>query len=129
MSVPLAFLSRDQAAVIDQVASGGPVVITPWRGLVIPGAAGSLDRLAAHGLIVGDDDAWSRISACVGAPGCAKSQISTADLARALAHHRLHRPVHLTGCERRCGAPAGDHDELVAPGDLQQALHQLGLTR
>lgn len=129
ISVPLAFISRDQAEVINQVAAGGPVVITPWRGLLIPGAAGSLDLLAEHGLVVDDLDVWSNISACVGAPGCAKSRISTADLARALATHQLHQPVHIAGCERRCGAPAGRHEELVAPVDLEHALHQLGLTR
>jgi precorrin-3B synthase len=23
--------------------------------------------------------------------------------------------THISGCERRCGAPAGDHHDLVAP--------------
>lgn len=129
ISVPLAFLSREHAVVIHQAAGGGTVVITPWRGLVIPGAAESLTQLAEVGLVVDDADVWSTISACVGAPGCAKSRISTAEMARALAARLTTQPpaqpVHIVGCERRCGAPALDHVDLVAPQDLDQALSQL----
>lgn len=132
IAVPLAFLNHEQARAIDQVAKGGPVVITPWRGLVIPGAAGSLPVLAEHGLVIDDQDVWAKISACVGAPGCAKSRISTADRAYELAAHRatqqLDQPVHIVGCERRCGAPAVEHVDLVAPVDLDEALRQLVAT-
>lgn len=129
VSVPLAFLSRGQALAVDQIAGGGPVVITPWRGLVIPGAAGSLGWLGEHGLVVSDSEVWSKISACVGSPGCAKSRISTADLARELAGQPLRRRAHIIGCERRCGAPVDDHVGLVAPADLRQAMQLLAAAR
>ena len=57
------------------------------------------------------------ISACVGAPFCAQRARRDAERGRA-SWPRLAGPVprtHLSGCERRCGAPNHDHLELVAP--------------
>jgi precorrin-3B synthase len=125
VGVPLSFLNRQQAAAVDRAAAGGPVVITPWRGLVIPGAAGALPELITTGLIADESSAWSQLTACVGAPGCARSAIRTQTLTTRLASAlpaapRL--PVHLSGCERRCGAPAGAYVDLVAPRTLSEAL-------
>lgn len=114
VAVPLGFLTADQAGAVDRVSAGGPVVITPWRGLVIPGAAGALPTLARSGLVVDQDSPWSKISACVGAPGCARSMINTREVAYGLAARPVDQPTHVSGCERRCGAPAGDHVDLVA---------------
>jgi precorrin-3B synthase len=111
--VPLGFLTSSQAAAIYTAAAGRPVVITPWRSVVIPDAAGSLPMLAAVGLVLDPTSPWSMITACVGSPGCAKSLIDTRTVAADLARRSPRRPVHVSGCERRCGAPTIAHDELV----------------
>ena len=116
VAVPLAMLTALQVAAVEHAVGDGFVVVTPWRGLVLPGAAAALGALAAVGLVVGDEGAWSQLSACVGAPGCARSRVDTAALAAALVRRDTDLPrTHLSGCERRCGAPSGDHVDLVAP--------------
>ena len=116
VSVPLARLTLEQARLVEAVVSGGPVVITPWRGLVLPGAAGRLADLAAAGFVTDDDTAWAQVSACVGAPFCSRARIDTTEIAEALVAAGGPLPrTHVSGCERRCGAPTGDHRDLVAP--------------
>ena len=119
LHVPLALLTPAQAAAVEGHAAG-PVVITPSRGLVLPDAAGHLPQLLAAGLVADPASPWPAISACIGAPYCANSLISTRAYATALARSgsRLRR-THISGCERRCGAPTGDHHDLVAPGDIE----------
>jgi precorrin-3B synthase len=112
--VPLGSLTPAQAATIEACAAGR-VVITPSRGLVLPGAAGRLPELVAGGLIDDASSPWSAISACVGAPSCQKSLIDTRTYATTLAESGRPLPrTHISGCERRCGAPAGAHHDLVA---------------
>lgn len=115
VQVPLALLTPAQAATVE-VAATGPVVITLSRGLVVAGAARHLPSLAEAGLIDDPDSPWSAISACVGAPSCQQSLINTRAYATALAQSGsfLGR-THVSGCERRCGAPARAHVDLVAP--------------
>ena len=126
MSVPLARLALEQARLVEEVVAGGPVVITPWRGLVLPGAAERLDDLAAAGFVVDDDTAWAQVSACVGAPFCARARIDTTEIAEALVALGGSLPrTHVSGCERRCGAPTGDHRDLVAPS-MAEALTVIG---
>lgn len=126
--VPLARLGGDQVAAIARACerSGADPVLTPWRGVVIPGGAPSLPQLAAAGLIVDQDDPWNGLTACVGAPGCARSLVDTRRLASELVGHLAadgsHGPIHLSGCERRCGLPAGEVLDLVAPRDAGAAL-------
>jgi precorrin-3B synthase len=115
VQVPLALLTPAQAARVE-AAADGPVVITPSRGLVLPGAAPHLPSLVAAGLIEDPESPWSAISACVGAPSCQKSLINTRAYATALAQSGSPlRRTHVSGCERRCGAPTDDHLDLVAP--------------
>ena len=115
VGVPLGFLTTAQAAAVHTIAAGGPVVITPWRGLIVPGAAGELGALGAAGLVTDPESPWTKITACVGSPGCAKSKINTRGVAVELAFKGRPpvRRVHISGCERRCGAPSGDHEEWV----------------
>jgi len=114
--VPLARLDLKQARAIDRAVSSGPVVVTPWRGLVLPGASGQLEALANAGMVIDDESAWAGISACVGAPACARARADTAAIAEVLAASgKPVRQIHISGCERRCGAPAHDHLDLVAP--------------
>ncbi len=119
VQVPLAMLTPAQSSTVEVCATGS-VVITPSRGLVLSEAARRLPELAAVGLIDNPASPWSAISACVGAPSCASSLISTRAYATALAQSGspLQR-THISGCERRCGAPAGDHRDLVAPRDAE----------
>ena len=122
VQVPLAQLTPTQAATVEACAAG-TVVITPSRGLVLPEAARHLPSLVAAGLIKDPASPWSSLSACVGAPSCQKSLINTRAYATALV--QLGSPLrrtHISGCERRCGAPAGDHIDLVMPEDLGVAV-------
>lgn len=116
VAVPLGQLQPAQVAVIDEVVDGGPVVITPWRGLILPGSAGRLERLEHAGLVVDDTSTWANISACVGAPACGRARVDTKAVAELLVGSRVPlRRLHISGCERRCGAPTGEHLDLVAP--------------
>ena len=120
IAVPLGLLSPDQVHSVITANGPGPLVVTPWRGLVLPNAADGLPELAAAGLVADDTSAWSMISACVGAPWCHQSRADTRRLAAQLAARTQRLPrAHLSGCERRCGAPAGDHLDLVAPTPLE----------
>ena len=113
--VPLARLTPAQAEMVETFADG-PVVITPSRGLVLPGTAQHLPSFVAAGLIDDPDSPWSAISACVGGPSCERSLINTRAYATALAQSASPlRRTHVSGCERRCGAPNGEHLDLVAP--------------
>jgi precorrin-3B synthase len=115
VQVPLALLTPAQAATVE-VAATGPVVITLSRGLVVAGAARHLPSLVGAGFIDDPDSPWSAISACVGAPSCQQSLINTRAYATALAESgsSLER-THISGCQRRCGAPGGAHIDLVGP--------------
>jgi precorrin-3B synthase len=85
--------------------------------LADPGAA---DALASAGLVLDPGSPWSRVTACAGRPGCAKSLADVrGDAARAVATGSL--PLdgarqHWAGCERRCGRPSGDVVDVVATG-------------
>jgi precorrin-3B synthase len=119
VQVPLALLTSAQASAVVACAAG-PVVITPSRGLVLPGAAARLTELVAAGFVDDPASPWSAISACVGAPSCQRSLINTRAYATALARSGLPLSrTHISGCERRCGAPAVAHLDLVAPGGAQ----------
>jgi precorrin-3B synthase len=94
-------------------ASAGELRLTPWRGVVLPGAsADAVAALTEAGFVTDPGSPWHGASACTGLPGCAKS---LADVRRdaadalaaqpALAARRL--PVHWSGCARRCGHPGG----------------------
>ncbi|WP_405007322.1 hypothetical protein OHV13_27455 [Kitasatospora purpeofusca] len=116
-------------------AAEGELRLTPWRGVVLPGApAGRLPALAAAGFRTAAGTAWDGASACTGLPGCAKSRSDVrADAARALDDARaldetrvldetgppgaVLLPVHWSGCERRCGHPAGRRVDVLATGE------------
>jgi precorrin-3B synthase len=115
--VPLGFLTPEQLSAVSAAAGSGPVVVTPWRGLVIPYAATRLPELAAVELVVDDASPWTLVTACVGAPYCGKARMDTLAAARDLAERSGSSPLrrtHLSGCERRCGAPSTAHVDLVA---------------
>ncbi|GAA3146887.1 nitrite/sulfite reductase [Kribbella aluminosa] len=122
VTVPLGSLTQQQAAALGQAE----VRLTPWRSVVVPSSTRGLEDV---GLVTTPDSVWEGVTACAGKPGCAKA---LADV-RADATHLLAdvgglvladvrglgrgRRVHWSGCERRCGKPAGEFVDVVAVGD------------
>ncbi|WP_269856864.1 cobalamin biosynthesis protein CobG [Streptomyces sp. RPT161] len=105
----------------------GELRLTPWRGVVLPGAsAAEVPILAEAGLIADSGSPWHGASACTGLPGCAKSLADVRrDAAEALAAQRPSTakllPVHWSGCARRCGHPGGDRwVDVLATADGYQ---------
>ncbi|MEU7477873.1 hypothetical protein AB0A63_17940 [Lentzea sp. NPDC042327] len=90
---------------------GTALRLTPWRSLVVPPGTDT------SGLITDPASPWHGVSACTGKPGCAKSLSDVRADARAWLGTPHSRPVHWSGCSRRCGRPAGDVIEFVATGD------------
>ncbi len=102
---------RSVAALVED--TNAQIRCTPWRGIVLLGVARADQATAAAALArVGFSpdpaDPVHRVSACVGLPGCASSRADTGRAARALldAPGTLTGRIHLSGCEKRCGANA-----------------------
>jgi precorrin-3B synthase len=96
--------------------------------MVSPHAADRLPELVEAGLVADDASAWTMISACVGAPWCSQGRADTRSLAAQLAARPRALPrTHLSGCERRCGAPPGDHLDLVAPTPIEAEVAIAGV--
>lgn len=111
--IPLGVFGPQQiSSVVEASGSDGMVVVTPWRGLVLPGVT-DLAPLDSAGLATTADSPWSRVTACIGAPGCAKSAGDTHTLAREIAAAGVRVPTHVIGCERACGAPTIDHERVL----------------
>ena len=118
-AVPLGVLAARVAEYL--AAIGAPLVITPWRSLLVcdldEGVADAALRvLAPMGLVFDGNSPWLTVSACTGSPGC---EHSAADV-RADATAALDAPAdghrHFVGCERACGSPPAG-EVLVATGD------------
>jgi precorrin-3B synthase len=91
-----------------------PIVITPWRSLLVfdldEGVADTALRvLAPMGLVFDENSPWLDVSACTGSPGCAKSLTDVrADAAAAAEEPARDAPSghrHFVGCDRACGSP------------------------
>jgi precorrin-3B synthase len=114
--VPLGRLTGDQVAVL---ARADRLVLTPWRGVVVPGlrSATATDwaaAVAAVGLPVEPVSRWSGVTACAGRPGCAKALADVRAAATAATVFVEGLPVHWIGCERGCGSPAAAHVRVEA---------------
>jgi len=119
-TVPLGRLSTQQAILLAVVDA--PLVVTPWRSVIVCDlpedvAEHLVGMLAASGLVFDESSPWVQVSACAGAPGCAKSLADVrTDLSTAVHNNQL--PVagqqHWVGCERRCGRPVGVVTDVVA---------------
>lgn len=102
---------RSVAALVED--TNAQIRCTPWRGIVVLGiartaqatATAALDRA---GFSPDPADPAHLVSACVGLPGCASSRADTGRAARALLDtpSPLTGRIHLSGCEKRCGANA-----------------------
>ncbi len=108
-AVPLGVLAARQAEFV--AAIDAPVVITPWRSLLVfdlaEGVADtSLRVLAPMGLVFDANSRWLEVTACVGSPGCEKSLADVrAEATRAADDATATGQVHYVGCERACGSP------------------------
>lgn len=85
--------------------------ITPWQSVLLPDVAAAaapsvLARLIALGLACEPEHPMTRLIACAGSTGCAKSHADTkADALRLAAHLPADaEQVHLSGCPRSCAA-------------------------
>ena len=109
-AVPLGVLTSRQARFL--AAVDAPVVITPWRSLLLCDlteevADTALGVLPGLGLVFDENSRWLEVSACVGSPGCARSLADVrADATAAVRTGAPAGPVHYVGCERACGRPA-----------------------
>ncbi|MCL7376455.1 precorrin-3B synthase [Streptomyces sp. 35G-GA-8] len=106
-------------------AANGPLRVTPWRGVIVPGVAPAmadavLDRLRTAGLVTDPGSPWYGVGACTGRPGCAKALADVRSDATAAALSRPGSeglPVYWSGCARRCGHPQGRWVDVVATGE------------
>jgi precorrin-3B synthase len=107
--VPLGVLRTRVAEYL--AAVGAPLVITPWRSVLVcdldEGVADTALRvLAPLGLIFDENSPWLDVSACTGSPGCAHSAADVRhDAAQAVSHGATGVHRHFVGCERACGSP------------------------
>ncbi|MGH3556722.1 MAG: precorrin-3B synthase [Mycobacterium sp.] len=120
-AVPLGILSARIAEYL--AAIGAPLVITPWRSVLVcdiddPTADTALRVLAPMGLVFDENSPWLAISACVGSPGCAHSVADVRADAAAAARtgDAGGGRRHFVGCERACGSPPAG-EILVATGN------------
>ncbi len=115
VTVPLGSLGQEQAALLTQVAD--KIRITPWRSVVLPSMP--VEPLEQVGLITKADSPWNGVTACAGRPGCAKALADVRTDAWQVTPRlpRHGRPMHWSGCERRCGKPAGEFVDVLATGN------------
>jgi precorrin-3B synthase len=126
VTIPLGSLGPEQAAALVEAAraGSGDLRVTPWRSVVVCGlpaeaVEGVLGRLEAAGLAADPRSGWAGVTACTGRPGCGKALADVRGDARRVtpADRAGQRPVHWSGCDRRCGRPAGDFVDVVALGN------------
>ena len=120
--IPLGVLPARTAEFVGAIES--PVVITPWRSLLVcdldEGIADvALRVLAPLGLVFDETSPWLDLSACTGSPGCAHSAADVrADAAGAVDDpadgHR-----HFVGCDRACGSPPVGEVLIAGPDGYQ----------
>ncbi|MGY1827916.1 precorrin-3B synthase [Blastococcus sp. SYSU DS0541] len=118
--VPLGRLTAAHLSLLADLAAEAQ--LTPWRGVVVPDLAdgSAAPLLVEAGLVLHPASPWTRVTACAGLPGCAKSLADVrADATAAVVVGSL--PAggarqHWAGCERRCGRPGGAVVDVVATG-------------
>lgn len=97
-------------------AAHGPLRITPWRMVFLPGVA--VSALAGPDTLITDPgDPLLRVQACTGAPGCPQATVETRGIARTLAPTLpAGRALHVSGCEKGCAHPKACDVTLVGRG-------------
>lgn len=125
--VPLGLLSP---GMIDALPPG-EVTLTPWRQVLVPGAAAEIGAFHRAGYAVDPTEPWAHISACIGAGGCDRTQVDTMAMAERLVEAVntgeaiLTEDLHISGCERRCGAPHREYIDVVNPRHLFVAVDEI----
>jgi precorrin-3B synthase len=97
-------------AALSQQHGNGTLRITPWQSVLLPditnhAVSAVLRELSTLGLACDPAQAITRLIACAGSSGCAKSLADTkADALRLAARLPDCVDVHLSGCARSCAA-------------------------
>jgi precorrin-3B synthase len=148
--LPFGRTDSDGLIRLGTLASGAGVRelrLSPWRGFAFcglrPGAADALQTsLRREGLIVKAGDPRLAVSACAGAPACARGEVPTlvdaALLADALAPLLADGlGLHVSGCAKSCAHPGsadltlvgrdGRYDVIIAGGAGDTAIAHLSL--
>jgi precorrin-3B synthase len=120
---PLGRLDAAQARCLAALCGPRGLRITPWRTVVLTDVTDTdhaMAAAAAAGLGVTGDSPWFGVTSCAGRPGCAKALADVQADARAVVAAGVGvaggRRVHWSGCERRCGRPAGKVVDVQADG-------------
>ncbi|WP_203337425.1 precorrin-3B synthase [Nocardioides limicola] len=111
---------RVVASLVREQLAQAQLVLTPWRSVVLRGVTPAEAHTALPDWGFAADSPQALTSACIGAPGCAKSLADVRADAAGLASANPGRRLHVSGCARRCGHPIGDHLEAVATSDGYQ---------
>ena len=117
LGVPLGFLTPVLAdALVATLGSSARIVVTPHRSLVLPADTSpeALDELIAAGFHCATDPR-RRVTACIGAPFCRRTDSPTVEIARTTPAPEADGRLHIVGCERACGRPTSTHTLVVAP--------------
>ncbi|WP_307834147.1 precorrin-3B synthase [Paractinoplanes lichenicola] len=114
--VPLGRLGGEALRLL---ATARRLVVTPWRGVVVPDLTAEAARRWARaldevGLPVEPTTRWAGVTACAGRPGCAKSLADVRADADSTSTYSDGLPVHWIGCPRGCGSPSGAHVRVEA---------------
>ena len=130
-AVPLGILTARQAQFV--AAVGAPVVVTPWRSLLVCDLAEdvadtALRVLAPLGLVFDETSRWLQVSACIGRPGCQRAAADVrAEATRAVAGGQVGAgQVHYAGCERACGRPPTAEVLVATEAGYRQLRRQGG---
>ena len=112
-------LGRLGGGALHRLTEAGALVVTPWRGIVVPDLTPEAARrwsrtLAEAGLPVEASSRWAGVTACAGRPGCAKALADVRADADATTRRADGLPVHWIGCARGCGSPSGAHVRVEA---------------
>lgn len=102
-----------QASTLAALGACGPLRLTPWRSLLVEGAAE-----LPHGpeLIQEPTDARLRVAACTGSPGCDQAAGPTRGLALELAPSvPLGHLLHVSGCTKGCAHPKAAATAIATP--------------
>jgi precorrin-3B synthase len=97
-------------ATLSQQHGNGTLRLTPWQSVLLPDIATHavptvLSGLNTLGLACDPPQAITRLIACAGSSGCAKSLADTkSDALRLAARLPADVDVHLSGCSRSCAA-------------------------
>ena len=113
---PLGRLTAPQVGALAEAAVTGALVVTPWRGVLVPGvqeadASSVLAGLTATGLVADDRSPWRGVTSCPGTR-CARGAGDTGALVRqivAASPRSAQLPVHVVACARACGRPSRPH--------------------